>query len=96
MLCCCWDTYCCAAGAIAISLIALNMEPAALGALEYIPPSPLEFSVHTRKKNSINRIPQTQGQGNHWKSMIVTNNPTYPTTYLDLTLVKTYALGGGD
>ena len=46
-----------AAGAIVITRIALNMETGALEALEHIPPSSLEFSMPTRKKNRVNGIP---------------------------------------
>ena len=50
--------YCYAACAIAFSPIALNTETAVLGrgTLEYIPPSPPEFSIPTGK-NRINGIP---------------------------------------
>ena len=41
--------YCCASSAIVITRIAVNMEIAALGAIEYIPPSPLEFPTSKGK-----------------------------------------------
>ena len=41
--------YCKCDGDSSLTRMALNVETAALGSLEYIPPSPLEFSISTRK-----------------------------------------------
>ena len=55
--------YCYAASVIAFTRIAVAMETAALGALEYIPRSPPEFSIPMREMNGVNGIPQIEGRG---------------------------------
>ena len=64
--------YCCAAIAIVVTRIALDMETAALGALECITPLPLKSSMHTRRKNNcISGIPRHRIKENQRESRMI-------------------------